>query len=67
MQVALRVLLHITQQTSSAATIDGYERVPSNDEASLKKAVASQPVAVAINGFPIQFYHSVSLTDPILS
>lgn len=29
-------------------TIDGYEDVPSNDIAALKKAIAHQPVAVAI-------------------
>lgn len=29
-------------------TIDGYEDVPENDEVSLKKAVAHQPVSVAI-------------------
>jgi KDEL-tailed cysteine endopeptidase len=29
-------------------TIDSYEDVPENDEASLKKAAAHQPVSVAI-------------------
>ncbi|GFH22512.1 uncharacterized protein HaLaN_19986, partial [Haematococcus lacustris] len=29
-------------------TIDGYEDIPENDEAALKKAVAHQPVSVAI-------------------
>ncbi len=31
-----------------AVTIDGYEDVPENDEVSLRKAVAHQPVSVAI-------------------
>ncbi|KAG2247778.1 hypothetical protein Bca52824_087406 [Brassica carinata] len=44
-----------SQQTCSstysvAATISGYETVPSNDEQSLLKAVSKQPVSVAING-----------------
>ncbi|KAL6646357.1 hypothetical protein ACP70R_017965 [Stipagrostis hirtigluma subsp. patula] len=39
-------------------TIDGYEDVPANDEAALKKAVAHQPVSVAIeaSGSHFQFY-----------
>jgi len=38
-------------------TIDGYEDVPENNELALKKAVAGQPVSVAIGsgraGFPV--------------
>lgn len=30
-------------------TIDGYEMVPENDENALMKAVANQPVAIAID------------------
>ncbi|CAD6265042.1 unnamed protein product [Miscanthus lutarioriparius] len=39
-------------------TIDGYEDVPANDESALKKAVAHQPVSVAIeaSGSHFQFY-----------
>lgn len=40
------------------ATIGGYEDVPANSEASLLKAVANQPVSVAVegSGFDFQFY-----------
>ncbi|XP_073111654.1 senescence-specific cysteine protease SAG39-like isoform X2 [Elaeis guineensis] len=43
---------------SHAATISGYEDVPANSEAALLKAVANQPVSVAIDagGFAFQFY-----------
>ncbi|KAK3124100.1 hypothetical protein QOZ80_8AG0640430 [Eleusine coracana subsp. coracana] len=42
----------------AVVSIDGYEDVPANDEAALKKAVAGQPVAVAIeaSGSHFQFY-----------
>ncbi|CAN6465862.1 unnamed protein product [Victoria cruziana] len=45
---------------SPAATIRGYEDVPANDEAALLKAVANQPVSVAIDasGYAFQFYKS---------
>ncbi|KAG8048277.1 hypothetical protein GUJ93_ZPchr0008g11469 [Zizania palustris] len=44
--------------SSPAVTIDGYEDVPTNDESALKKAVANQPVSVAIEagGQHLQFY-----------
>lgn len=43
--------------------IDGYEDVPPYDENALKKAVAHQPVSVAIeaSGRALQLYQSVSL------
>ena len=43
-----------------AAKINGYEDVPANNEKALQKAVAHQPVAVAIDagGFEFQFYSS---------
>ncbi|GMI64308.1 senescence-associated gene 12 [Hibiscus trionum] len=40
-----------------AATITGYEDVPSNSESSLLKAVASQPVSVAIDAGGADFQH----------
>ncbi|XP_065875496.1 cysteine proteinase RD21A-like [Euphorbia lathyris] len=44
--------------SSKAASIDGFEDVQPFDENSLKKAVAHQPVSVAIeaSGMPFQFY-----------
>lgn len=46
--------------SSSAATIGGYEDVPANSESALLKAVANQPVSVAIDagGSDFQFYKS---------
>lgn len=38
------------QEDSHVVTIDDYEDVPYNDEDALLKAVASQPVSVAIEG-----------------
>ncbi|KAF7840802.1 cysteine proteinase RD21a-like [Senna tora] len=45
---------------STLVSIDGYEDVPENDENSLKKAVANQPVSVAIEagGRAFQLYQS---------
>ncbi|CAL5018215.1 unnamed protein product [Urochloa decumbens] len=36
--------------SNDAASIKGYEDVPANDESSLRKAVANQPVSVAVDG-----------------
>lgn len=46
--------------SSSAATISGYEDVPANSESALLKAVANQPVSVAIDagGSDFQNYES---------
>jgi C1A family cysteine protease len=38
------------EASNDAASITGYEDVPANDEASLRKAVANQPVSVAVDG-----------------
>ncbi|KAK4756233.1 hypothetical protein SAY87_006360 [Trapa incisa] len=46
------------KQNSPVVSIDGYEDVPANDEDSLLKAVANQPVSVSIDagGMDLQFY-----------
>ncbi|KAM7251883.1 hypothetical protein ACFE04_023766 [Oxalis oulophora] len=46
------------RKNAKVVTIDGYEDVPENDEKSLKKAVAHQPVSVAIEagGREFQLY-----------
>jgi len=46
------------KKNAHVVTIDGYEDVPENDEESLKKAVAGQPVSVAIEagGRDFQLY-----------
>ncbi|KAG5149847.1 hypothetical protein JHK82_016728 [Glycine max] len=48
------------EATKNAATITGYEDVPANNEMALQKAVANQPVSVAIDasGSDFQFYKS---------
>lgn len=45
-----------------AVSIDGHENVPVNNEAALLKAVAHQPVSVAIEagGIDFQFYSEVN-------
>ncbi|KAL9296769.1 hypothetical protein ACSQ67_022665 [Phaseolus vulgaris] len=45
-------------ESSHAASIKGYEDVPANSESALLKAVANQPVSVAIDasGYEFQFY-----------
>jgi len=51
------------QKNNKVVTIDGYEDVIPNSERALKKAVAHQPVSVAIEagGRALQLYQSVSL------
>ncbi|KAF5448182.1 hypothetical protein F2P56_028738 [Juglans regia] len=48
------------RKNARVVTIDGYEDVPENDEDSLKKAVANQPISVAIEagGRAFQLYES---------
>lgn len=55
-----------SKENSHAAKITGYEDVPANSEAALLKAVANQPVSVAIDasGFDFQFYSSGVFTGP---
>lgn len=49
------------QKNAKVVTIDSYEDVPVNDEKSLQKAAASQPISVAIEagGRDFQLYVSV--------
>ena len=53
------------QKNANVVSIDAYEDVPANDEKSLQKAVAGQPVSVAMEGGgrDFQLYESVSLFD----
>ncbi|KAK1424798.1 hypothetical protein QVD17_20136 [Tagetes erecta] len=55
-----------TKESSHSAKITGYEDVPANSEAALLKAVAMQPVSVAIDasGADFQLYHSGVFTGP---
>lgn len=48
------------KESSHAAKISGYEKVPTNSENALLKAVAHQPVSVSIDagGMAFQFYTS---------
>ena len=50
--------------SKSAATIKGYEDVPANNEAALMKAVANQPVSVAVDAGDrtFQFYSGGVMT-----
>ncbi|KAK4352278.1 hypothetical protein RND71_027796 [Anisodus tanguticus] len=47
-----------SKESDDAAKITGYEDVPANSESALLKAVANQPISVAIdaNGSDFQFY-----------
>ncbi|MED6126129.1 hypothetical protein PIB30_075358 [Stylosanthes scabra] len=49
-----------SRRNAKVVSIDGYEDVPVNDEKALKKAVAHQPVSVAIeaSGRALQLYDS---------
>lgn len=53
----------VSQMNAPVVTIDGHESVPVNDERALMKAVAHQPVSVAIDagGSDLQFYSEVCL------
>ncbi|XP_059279367.1 low-temperature-induced cysteine proteinase-like [Lycium ferocissimum] len=46
-----------TRKNARVVTIDGYEDVPANNEKALKKAVAGQPVSVAIEAGGKDFQH----------
>lgn len=49
------------QKNARVVTIDSYENVPENDEKSLQKAVANQPVSVAIEAGGREFQHYKSV------
>jgi hypothetical protein len=51
------------QLNAHVVAIDGYEDVPYNDESSLVKALANQPISVAIEagGRDFQLYTSVTI------
>jgi hypothetical protein len=57
------------QRNAKVVSIDGYEDVPKNDEKSLQKAVAHQPVSVAIEagGREFQLYKSVNMLAASIS
>ncbi|XP_075487129.1 senescence-specific cysteine protease SAG12-like [Primulina tabacum] len=54
----VNAMCNTKKESSRVAKITGYEEVPANDESALLKAVAKQPVSVAIdgNGKNFQFY-----------
>ncbi|KAJ1397348.1 Peptidase C1A, papain C-terminal [Sesbania bispinosa] len=45
---AVEGIIKLSPKNAKVVTIDGYEDVPENDEKSLMKAVANQPVSVAL-------------------
>ena len=55
------MILFFLQKNARVVSINGYEDVPEDDENSLKKAVANQPVSIAIEagGRAFQLYESV--------
>lgn len=55
------------KNNTRVVTIDGYEDVPRDDEKSLRKAVAHQPVGVAIEASNQAFrlYKSVIFIKPL--
>lgn len=57
------------QKNAKVVSIDDYEDVPTYDEIALKKAVANQPISVAIEGGgrEFQLYDSVSFLNSFCS
>jgi len=53
------------QEVTEVVTINGYHDVPQNNEQSLLKALANQPLSVAIeaSGRDFQFYSGVCLIN----
>lgn len=54
-------MFNFIQEEQEVVTINGYHDVPRNDEGSLLKALANQPLSVAIeaSGRDFQFYRGV--------
>ena len=50
------------QKNAKVVSIDGYEDVPTYDELALKKALANQPISVAIEGGGREFQLYVSVS-----
>lgn len=52
-----------SQKNAKVVSIDDYEDAPVNDEKALQKAVANQPISVAIEGGgrDFQLYSSVTI------
>ena len=50
------------QENKKVVAIDSYEMVPPNNEKALQKAVANQPVSVAINANSPAFQHYTSVS-----
>lgn len=55
------------QKNAKVVTIDSYEDVPVYDEKALQKAVANQPISVAIEAGGMDFQLYVSVRTSILS
>lgn len=55
-------MLKMLQLNAPKVSIDGHEDVPANDEGALLKALANQPIAVAIDAGSqdMQFYSEVT-------
>ena len=56
----------VSQEESEVVTISGYHDVPQNSEENLLKALANQPLSVAIDasGRDFQFYSGVGQHSP---
>lgn len=61
--ISILLWVLLLQKNAKVVTIDSYEDVPTYSEESLKKAVAQQPVSVAIEagGRAFQLYDSVQI------
>ncbi|KAM7500738.1 hypothetical protein LguiA_025152 [Lonicera macranthoides] len=62
--MGLNLSCNSQKEASRAAKINGYEKVPANNEIALLKAVANQPISVSIDasGYAFQLYSSGAFT-----